>query len=314
MTESAAELLRTFAVEFDGRFDAYLMAADVPAQLLEAVRYSALAPGKRIRPCLVVRCCELVGGRRDDAWPAATAIECVHAFSLVHDDLPAMDDDDLRRSRPTTHKQFNEALAILAGDALLALAFEILVRYSPDESGSEDPLALPSPGGGRGCKAQAVASRMALELARGAGWSGMIGGQAADVVSQGAPPSEDLVKYIHGRKTASLFETACRLGAMAGDGRADAVAALGRFGRHLGQAFQIADDLLDVTATSAELGKGTGKDASAGKQTYPRCVGVEASRALAAEEVQAAVAELSPFGPSANDLRTLAEYVVSRNY
>lgn len=293
MTDSPAEILRTFAVEFDGRFDAYLMTADVPAQLREAVRYSALAPGKRIRPYLVVRCCELVGGCRDNAWPAAAAIECVHAFSLVHDDLPAMDDDDLRRGRPTTHKQFTEALAILAGDALLALAFEVLLSRVSD---------------------RALAAGMSLELARGAGWSGMIGGQAADVVSQGAPPSEDLVKYIHGRKTASLFETACRLGAMSGGGRADAVATLGRFGRHLGQAFQIADDLLDVTATAAVLGKGTAKDASAGKQTYPQCVGLEASRARAAEEVQAAVAELSPFGPSADDLRALAEYVASRNY
>jgi geranylgeranyl diphosphate synthase type II len=293
MSDSPADFLRTFAAEFDGRFDAYLKVADVPAQLREAVRYSALAPGKRIRPYLVVRCCELVGGRRDDAWPAAAAIECVHAFSLVHDDLPAMDDDDLRRGRPTTHKQFNEALAILAGDALLALAFELLVRHTPDRT---------------------RVGEMVLELARRTGWTGMIGGQAADVLGQGTPPSEDLVKYIHGRKTASLFEAACRLGAMAGEGRADAVAALGRFGRHLGQAFQIADDLLDVTATSAELGKRAGKDVSAGKQTYPRCVGVEASRAMAAEEVQAAVAELSPFGPSANDLRALAEYAVSRNY
>ncbi|MEK7711144.1 MAG: polyprenyl synthetase family protein [Planctomycetota bacterium] len=293
MSDSPADFLRTFAAEFDGRFDAYLKVADVPAQLREAVRYSALAPGKRIRPYLVARCCELVGGRRDDAWPAAAAIECVHAFSLVHDDLPAMDDDDLRRGRPTTHKQFNEALAILAGDALLALAFELLVRHTPDRT---------------------RVGEMVLELARRTGWTGMIGGQAADVLGQGTPPSEDLVKYIHGRKTASLFEAACRLGAMAGEERADAVAALGRFGRHLGQAFQIADDLLDVTATSAELGKRAGKDVSAGKQTYPRCVGVEASRAMAAEEVQAAVAELSPFGPSANDLRALAEYAVSRNY
>jgi len=293
MTEPPLDFLRTFAVEFDKHFDAYLTAADVPAQLLEAVRYSALAPGKRIRPYLVVRCCELVGGRRDDAWPAATAIECVHAFSLIHDDLPAMDDDDLRRGRPTTHKQFTEALAILAGDALLTLAFEVLLSSIPDG---------------------ALAAGMALELARGTGWNGMIGGQAADVVGQGSPPSEALVKYIHGRKTASLFETACRLGAMSGVGRADAVAALGRFGRHLGQAFQIADDLLDVTATPVELGKNAGKDIAAGKQTYPRCVGVEASKTRAAEEVQTAVAELSLFGPSPDDLRTLAEYVVSRNY
>ena len=337
MTESPADLLRSFAFEFDRRFDAYLTAADAPAQLVNAVRYSALAPGKRIRPYLVVRCCELVGGRRDDAWPAAAAIECVHAFSLVHDDLPAMDDDDLRRGRPTTHKRFTEALAILAGDALLALAFELLVGddQNPMNSPLRPPLTPPSPPcagergkdsrppltpssplgmGERGKETRSQTSKMVLELARLTGWSGMIGGQAADVGGQGEPPNEDLVKYIHERKTACLFEAACRLGTLAGGGEAEAIEALARFGRHLGKAFQIADDLLDVTATPEVLGKSVGKDEASGKQTYPRCVGVVASRAKAAEEVQAAVGELSRFGAKADDLRSLAEFAVSRNY
>ncbi len=293
MDASPTEFLRAFAVEFDRRLDGYLTSGDVPAPLLEAVRYAALAPGKRIRPYLVMRCCELAGGSREAAWPAAAAIECVHAFSLVHDDLPAMDDDDLRRGRPTTHKQFSEALAILAGDALLALAFELVVRHTPD---------------------RAIAAEMVLELARQTGWSGMIGGQAADVLGEESPPDEELVQYIHERKTACLFEAACRLGAIAGGAKPELTDQLGRFGRHLGKAFQIADDLLDVTASTSALGKSAGKDASAGKQTYPRCVGVEASRARAADEVRASVAELGSFGPAADDLRQLAEFVASRNY
>ncbi len=293
MTHSPAETLRAFAVEFDKRLGDYLSAVDVPTPLLNAVRYSALAHGKRIRPYLVVRCCELSGGHQNDAWSAAAAVECVHAFSLIHDDLPAMDDDDLRRGQPTTHKKFGEALAILAGDALLALAFELIARDQADH----DRIAA-----------------MTLELARQTGWSGMIGGQAADILGQGTPSSEKLVEYIHQRKTACLFEASCRIGALAGKGDSGANDALARFGRHLGRAFQIADDLLDVTASAGALGKKSGKDESAGKQTYPQCVGVDASRAMGLEESQAAVAQLLEFGDKAEDLRALAGFVVSRNY
>jgi len=292
--DSIRDRLSIRAAQFDSRFDAYLTAGgDVPSDLLDAMRYSALAPGKRIRPYLVTECCELVGGNRDDAWPAAAAIECVHAFSLIHDDLPAMDDDCLRRGLPSCHKKYGEALAILAGDALLALSFELLMTHVADRG---------------------LGGEMALELARGAGWSGMIGGQTADVLGENQPPSLDLTKYVHERKTASLFRTACRLGALAGHGKPEHVAALGRYGQHLGQAFQIADDLLDVTSSADAVGKSVGKDLQAGKQTFPRCMGVERSKAAALEEASLAAAELDMIGPGADDLRSLAEYVVYRNY
>jgi geranylgeranyl pyrophosphate synthase len=286
--------LSNFAAQFDGQLNDYLQStSDVPAELLEAVRYSVLAPGKRIRPYLVVRCCELVGGSREDARPAAAAVECVHAFSLVHDDLPAMDDDDVRRGRPTTHKQFGEAMAVLAGDALVVLAFELLARHVRDRH---------------------LAGEMVLELAVRTGWAGMIGGQAADIAGQSQDPSLDRTRYIHERKTAALFEAACRLGAMAGRGEADDVAALGRFGACLGRAFQIADDLLDVTSTAEKSGKTVGKDVIAGKQTYPACVGVEQSRAAAKAAADEAIAEIESYGSKAGDLRELAAYAASRSF
>jgi geranylgeranyl pyrophosphate synthase len=292
--ETMVDRLAAFAAEFDQRFKAYLTpSGDVPSELVEAIQYSALAPGKRIRPYLVTRCCELAGGTADEATPVAAAVECVHAFSLIHDDLPAMDDDDLRRGQPACHKRFGEALAILAGDALVTLAFELLARHV------EDP---------------ARSAVMALELAVGAGWSGMIGGQTVDVLGEGRSPEINVARYIHERKTASLFRVACRLGALAGNADSMAVEALGDFGQDLGKAFQIADDLLDLTAAPEVLGKNVRKDSLAKKQTYPRCVGLEKSRAAAGDTAQAAIAALDPFGPEADDLRRLAEYVVSRNY
>jgi len=294
MNGPSPDRLRNFAVEFDRRFGDYLTPrSDIPRELLEAIRYSALAPGKRIRPYLVVRCCELAGGSREDAWAVAAAVECVHTFSLVHDDLPAMDDDDLRRGRPTTHKQFGEAMAILAGDALVVLAFELLAHHVADRR---------------------LAGEMALELAERTGWAGMIGGQAADIAGQSQSPSLERTQFIHERKTAALFEAACRLGAMAGRGQPDAITALGEFGRCLGRAFQIADDLLDVISTAEKSGKAVGKDVAAGKQSYPRCVGVERSRAAANAAAAAAVAELERFGAAADDLRELARYVASRAF
>ncbi len=294
MTEPLPRRLQTFAALFDVQFSKCLRSGtEVPGDLLEAVRYSALAPGKRIRPYLVVRCCELAGGSREDAWAVAAAVECVHTFSLVHDDLPAMDDDDLRRGRPTTHKQFGEAMAILAGDALLVLAFELLAHHVADRR---------------------LAGEMVLELAERTGWAGMIGGQAADIAGQSQSPSLERTQFIHERKTAALFEAACRLGAMAGHGQPDAITALGGFGRCLGRAFQIADDLLDVISTADKSGKTVGKDVAAGKQSYPRCVGVERSRAAASAAAAAAVAELERFGAAADDLRELVRYVASRGF
>jgi len=286
--------LSDFATQFYGRLGDYIQpTSDVSTELMEAVRYSVLAPGKRIRPYLAVRCCELVGGSRDDAWPVAAAVECVHAFSLVHDDLPAMDDDDVRRGRPTTHKQFGEATAILAGDALVVLAFEILAHHVQDRK---------------------LAGETVLELAERTGWAGMIGGQAADIAGQSQSPSLERTQYIHERKTAALFKVACRLGALVGRGTPADVAALGRFGASLGRAFQIADDLLDVTSTAEKLGKKAGKDGVAGKQTYPRCVGVEQSQVAARAAADAAIAEIDVYGTTASDLRELAAYAASRSF
>lgn len=286
--------LQAFAASFDPWFEDLLKPPDdAPGELIEAVRYSALAPGKRLRPYLVVRCCEVVGGAPDSARPVAAAVECIHAFSLIHDDLPAMDDDDLRRGRPTCHKKFGEAVAILAGDALVTLAFELIGRHATDAP---------------------TAANMMLELARGAGWSGMIGGQAADVLGESAPPSPARATYIHERKTACLFATACRLGAMAGKAAKPEVECLARYGRDLGRAFQITDDLLDVTSTKQQMGKAVGKDSAANKQTFPRCVGVEESRRIAAQAVEQAIGELETFGSATDDLRVLARYVIDRNY
>ncbi len=288
------EMLRAFATQFDRQFELLLKpTGDVPQELIDAVCYSALAPGKRIRPFLVVRCCELVGGHRDDAWSVAAAVECIHAFSLIHDDLPAMDDDDLRRGQPTCHKKFDEATAILAGDALVVYAFELIARQVIDP---------------------AKANRMVLELAQATGGSGMIGGQAADILSESKPTSAELVRYIHLRKTASLFAVACKLGAMVGGGDIKSVDDLGRYGLRLGLLFQMADDLLDVTASTSQMGKPVGQDEQARKQTYPRCIGIEQSREALQQELLGALEELRSFGDQANDVRELARFIADRNY
>ena len=286
--------LTSFAAEFDQRFMGYLQPSSgrVPPGLVEVVHYSALSPGKRIRPYLVVRCCELAGGDRNDAWHAAAAVECIHAFSLIHDDLPAMDNDDLRRGQPTTHKKFGEAMAILAGDALVVLAFDLLVRHATDHS---------------------AAAKMIAALAEGTGWTGMIGGQSADVIHEGKPCGREIVDYIHSGKTASLFRAAARIGALAGGGRAETIDRLGWYAQELGRAFQIADDLLDLHASAGSLGKNVGKDAKAAKQTYPQNVGIEESRRAANAAAQAAIDQLEGFQEFADDLRWLARFVVDRN-
>jgi len=284
--------LSDFAERFEGVLAALATPEpDVPAELAEAMRYAVLGGGKRVRAYIVSRICELCAGSFEAAVPAAAALECVHAFSLVHDDLPAMDNDDLRRGRPTCHKAFGEAVAILAGDGLLALAFEILTSR------------IPKP---------AVAAAAALELARGTGWAGMIGGQTTDVLSEGKPASVALVQRIHRYKTARLLETAGRLGAICAEADQQQTAAAAAYGDWLGRAYQIADDLLDVTGDAAVLGKAVAKDAQAGKQTYPAAVGVQASRRSAREAARCAVEALDVFGPAADDLRQLVAFVVER--
>jgi geranylgeranyl pyrophosphate synthase len=289
---SIVEVLSGWARAFEPVLEGMLVADEaVPPTLAEAVRYSVQGGGKRARPFIVTRICELCGGTAEMAAPAAVALECIHAFSLVHDDLPAMDNDDLRRGRPTCHKAFGEAEAILAGDALVTLAFEILTARI------EDP---------------AVATAAVIELARGAGWAGMIGGQMTDIQSEGQPAELAIVQRIHRYKTARLFETAGRLGAICARADEARLAAAAAYGHHLGLAFQIADDLLDVTGTAAQMGKAVAKDADAGKQTYPGAVGIEASRQAAREECGRAVDALRVFGPAAADLGELARFVVDR--
>jgi geranylgeranyl pyrophosphate synthase len=301
------QALQDFAAGFDPQFRELLtLPADaVPPALVEAMQYSALAPGKRLRPFLVVQCarmCSLdekqaasiaAGDLPKPVLHAAAAIEAVHAFSLIHDDLPAMDDDDLRRGRPTCHKQFGEAMAILAGDALLTRAFELL----SDQDIPPDIAAL-----------------LVVELATGTGWAGMIGGQVLDIQSEGKPPDLELVRRIHACKTARLLECACGLGALSVRASGKPFGAVRWFGHHLGLAFQIVDDLLDETAESEQLGKTVGKDRAAGKQTYPACVGMEESRQAVAEHTQAAKDALQSFGQRADFLLRLADYAVDRNY
>jgi len=264
---------------------------EVPAELAKAVRYAVQGGGKRVRAFLVTRFCELCGGTARQAIPAAVAMECINAFSLVHDDLPAMDNDDMRRCRPTCHKVFGEAVAILAGDALVALAFELLATRI------EDPR---------------VSAAAVAELAHGTGWAGMIGGQTLDILNEQAPSSLALVEQIHRLKTGKLFEASARLGALCARSDNQRLGAAGEYGRQLGRAFQIADDILDVTGDAALMGKAVAKDAGAGKQTYPAAAGLAAAREAAEAAATEAVAAIEIFGPPADDLRRLARFVIER--
>ncbi|HVP09881.1 MAG TPA: farnesyl diphosphate synthase [Phycisphaerae bacterium] len=292
MDEDIKSLLQNEAERVNRRLQALLGTYQGACpRLAEAMRYSLDAGGKRLRPALVLWCCELCGGDTEKAMPAALAVECVHTFSLIHDDLPALDNDDVRRGKPTNHKVFGEAMAILAGDGLLALAFELLAR---DVSDPRKTLA------------------MIRELADAAGWQGMIGGEAADVQGESLPPDAAVVSRIHAAKTARLIEAACRLGGIAAGAAEKQLSVLGSYGEALGLAFQAADDLLDLTGGAKAIGKKTGKDAASGKQTYPRAVGTEEAYRMAMEEVENAIAALEPFGSRAARLVALALYVVER--
>lgn len=286
------ESLAAFAKHFDVVLDQAARPGEgVPRRLAEAVRYSLLGPGKRVRPFLVVESCRVCGGREDQALPAAIAVECIHAFSLIHDDLPAMDDDDVRRGRPTCHRKYGEALAILAGDALEALAFETLARGAVDA---------------------ATAAGWVGELASATGWAGMIGGQVRDLEGEGGSPQVDIVEAIHRQKTARLFQAACRMGAIAAGAGGEAYDRLGAYGLAVGLAYQIADDLLDETGSADEVGKAVAKDRRAGKLTYLRAAGLEGARRQLEARVAEALAALEGFGREADRLRALAEYVAVR--
>jgi farnesyl diphosphate synthase len=272
-----------------------------PGTLHKAMRYSIFAGGKRLRPALVLAACEAVGGSREDAAPAACALEMIHTYSLIHDDLPAMDNDDLRRGPPTAHKAFDEATAILAGDGLLTFAFDILAR----------PETHPN---------AAVRVDLVLALARAAGLGGMVGGQMLDLAAEGrfdrgVPQQlvEAEVATLQAMKTGALLKFACRAGAILGQASAAQREALDRYGTAVGKAFQIADDLLDVEGDPALVGKQTGKDAEAGKATIVGLLGPDGARARLRTLVAEADAALAPFGEAAAVLIAGARFVAERH-
>jgi len=263
-----------------------------PARLQDAIRYSVLAPGKRLRPLLVLLANEACGGTIKEAMDAACAVEMVHAYSLIHDDLPSMDDDDLRRGRPTLHKAYDEATAILAGDALLALAFEVLAT---------------------GVKPPSVAAVCCAELAKAAGGANLVGGQADDLNIGGQPLSVETLGRIHARKTGAMIQVALRLGALVAGATDVEQAAMEAFGARLGLAFQISDDLLDVRGDEATMGKRVGKDEDHGKLTFPGLLGVEESVRRAEQLVTDACAVLDVFGERGARLVSTARFVVERD-
>jgi len=269
-----------------------LTGREMPGELKEALEYTLRTPGKRVRSALVLWCCELVSGEiNHDAEIAAAAIEMVHTYSLIHDDLPAMDNDDFRRGLPTCHKAFDEATAILTGDALLTLAFEILAKEV------DEP---------------AIAVKLIAQLAQDAGPSGMIGGQMADLRAQNGRGDEELLEYIHTNKTAKMFHCAAAMGAICGGAEKKQLNRLSEYGLKIGLGFQIADDILDVNASSEQLGKTAGKDAKAAKCTYPAVVGIEKARELEKKLADEAAAVLEPFGEKADTLRQLAMALLER--
>ena len=263
-----------------------------PATLHRAMRYAVFAGGKRLRPILCLAAADVCGGKTSNALPAACAVECIHTYSLIHDDLPCMDDDDLRRGRPTTHKVFGEAVAVLAGDALLTVAFEILAGSRKTKRYSSGDLVA--------------------ELAKAAGSLFLVGGQVADMEAENRSAKPEELVFIHRGKTAAMIAASLRLGAMSANATPAQVKALGQFGENLGLAFQIIDDILDITQTSEQLGKSAGKDAAAGKATYPAVFGLEKSRREAARLTKAAHKALDPFGENADLLRALADQLLGR--
>jgi len=268
---------------------------DPSRTVAQAMRYAVLAGGKRLRPLLALAAYEACGAKGEEIHEPACALELIHTYSLIHDDLPAMDDDDLRRGRPTVHRRFGEAAAVLAGDALLTLAFEILGRAPGGE-------------GAAARRAEAV-----VVVAVGSGLAGMIGGQIADLEAQGRTLDADALRWIHQRKTGALIAASCEIGAVHAAATPERRALLARFGRAVGLAFQISDDLLDRSGTAGELGKTPGKDRRADKATYPAVHGVCASRQAARDLVRQASDGLHDAGLLTSTLESLARFAVSRS-
>jgi geranylgeranyl diphosphate synthase type II len=287
--DGLAAAMKEHRAAIDARLERILPPADAaPAAIHQAMRHAVFAGGKRLRPILALMTCEMCGGDAALAMPAACALEMIHTYSLVHDDLPAMDNDDFRRGNPTCHKVFGEAIAILAGDALLTHAFEVLA------------------------KEPANSAAVIAEIATAAGTQGMIGGQVMDINSEDLPPDADLVRSIHECKTAALIRQAVRTGAIIAGANAQDLASASDYGEKIGLAYQVVDDMLDREATTEQLGKTAGKDAESGKQTYPAVFGLEASHKKAEELIEQARHSLAPFGNNARHLCALAEFIVAR--
>ncbi len=265
-----------------------------PTTIHKAMRYSLFAGGKRLRPAACIAATEACGGSAANALPAAAAVECIHTYSLIHDDLPCMDDDDLRSGRPTNHKVFGEGIAVLAGDALLTVAFEIIASH---------------PGSKRHPTATLV-----RELATASGSTQLIAGQVLDLEHEGKPISPATLRFIHSAKTAALLTASLRLGAMCANATPTQMKALTQFGSCLGLAFQVIDDILDIVSTKEKLGKSIGKDQSSGKATYPRLLGLDGARREADRLTRAARSALRPLGPRADALLAIADALLRRDH
>src|SRR5271156_5951714 len=278
----------------DAALDRYLPSAKTkPKTIHEAMRYSIFAGGKRLRPVICLATAEVISGKNDDALPLACAVECIHTYSLIHDDLPAMDNDDFRRGKPTNHKVFGEGIAVLAGDALLTQAFEIAAQCKKFPRYPHDKIIL--------------------EIARASGSLQLVAGQVADLEGEGKKLSIAELKFIHERKTSALLCCSVRLGGMSANCTPAQLRALTDFGYHVGLAFQVIDDILDVTQTSEQLGKTAGKDVAVQKATYPAIVGLEKSRKIAADLTAKAFAALKIFKGRAVALEALAEFLLKRD-
>jgi len=279
----------------DRALDRFLPKANTqPPTIHQAMRYSLFAGGKRLRPILCLAAAEACGGKIEKAMPLACAMECIHTYSLVHDDLPSMDNDDFRRGRPTCHKVYGDGIAVLAGDALLTIAFEIVSHAEPTSRYNMSTLLR--------------------EVAVAAGSQRLIAGQVADLEAEGKKTTRDELSYIHKNKTAAILTTTVRIGGMSANANPQKLAAVTKFGRALGLAFQVIDDILDVTQTSEKLGKSAGKDIAAQKATYPAVIGLDASRAEARRLTRQAHRALSIFGVNATALHALANYLLEREY
>ena len=299
MHSSLKSYLSAHRKTVDSAIGKFLPATRVrPATVHEAMRYSMFAGGKRLRPILTLAAAEACGGEIEPALPSAAAVECIHTYSLIHDDLPCMDDDDVRRGMPTSHVKFGEGVAVLAGDALLTIAFKILAKTVPI------------------AKSRYTVADFVADLADTAGSRKLIGGQILDLEGEGEnvklTPAQ--LRYIHESKTAALLSCSVRLGGMAANATPKKLEALSEFGHSVGLAFQVIDDILDVTQTSEKLGKSAGKDEASDKSTYPAMFGLEKSRKEAARLTTKALKALKPFGKKGERLEQIGHYLLDRDY